>query len=107
MKKSTFLNYPQSFFTATLDYAIEVSVFFTLLVIWELSQTFCVYFKNKNMDFFKKKIHTFNSDLVFLLLRLTGKKSVTFLFWETLLSDLKKTKKSHDFSTCNESWNEA
>lgn len=45
------------------------------------------------MDFFKKKIHTFNSDLVFLLLRLTGKKSVTFLFWETLLSDLKKQNK--------------
>lgn len=67
-------------------------MFFTLLVIWELSQTFCVYIKNKNMDFFLKKIHTFNSDLVFLLLRLMGKKSVTFLFWETL-SDLKESKK--------------
>lgn len=67
-------------------------MFFTLLVIWELSQTFCVYIKNKNMDFFFLKKYTFNSDLVFLLLRLMGKKSVTFLFWETL-SDLKESKK--------------
>lgn len=56
--------------------------------------------------FFYKQ--TFSSDLVFLLLRLTGKKSVTFLFWETLLSALKQFKKnpdSHDFSTFYENRN--
>lgn len=41
--------YPQAFFNATLDHVIKVSVFFTLLTIWELSQTLFVQDKNEKM----------------------------------------------------------
>lgn len=71
---------------------------------WQLSQM-CVQDKNdKMMTFFFFPKQTFSSDFVFLLLRLTGKKSVTFLLWEILLSVLIK-KGQLCFSIFNESWN--